>query len=227
MLGVLSALSFETELILRKLSGLEEKKISGVSFYKGRLNGKEIVLANMGIGKVNAGIITEALILSFKVDAVIHIGVAGAIAEGLEVLEIVLGNRLSYHDFEREILKHCSPFLEEFEPDGRLFDIAFDFLKKSGGSFKVGRIVTGDSFIDSVQKKQAILSKYPDAVCVDMESAALAHACASNAVPFLVLRSISDFSDEGLGEDNSYERNKLAAANKNIAIVEKIALEYR
>lgn len=227
MIGILSALDFESELLKEKLEQVERIDISGVSFFKGRLLKKDAVLASMGIGKVNAGIITEAMQLIFKPSAVLHIGVAGALSDSLSVLEPVLAKKVSYHDFDEDILKQCSPFVREFTPSEELNRLALSYFENNEGrKLKTGRIVSGDSFIDSEQKKNDILKKYPDALCVDMESAALAHACTANNCPFLILRSISDFSNEGFDGESTYEKNKLEAAGANIKLIESIVSNY-
>ena len=43
-----------------------------MEFYKGTMNGKEVVVVRSGIGKVNAGICTQILCDLYHVDAVIN-----------------------------------------------------------------------------------------------------------------------------------------------------------
>ena len=56
--------------------------------------------------------------------------------------------------------------------------------------------------------------------CVEMEGAAIAHACWLNRIPFVVIRAISDSADE---EANmSYEQFVLLAAKRSSDLVEKM-----
>jgi adenosylhomocysteine nucleosidase len=55
-----------------------------------------------------------------------------------------------------------------------------------------GLIVTGDWFVDSKEKMREIVGHFPEAKAVDMESAAIAHTCHLNNVPFISFRVISD-----------------------------------
>jgi adenosylhomocysteine nucleosidase len=57
-----------------------------------------------------------------------------------------------------------------------------------------GLIVTGDQFVDDEQR-YAILNDFPDALCVEMEGGAIAQVCHLNAVPFVIVRVISDTAD--------------------------------
>ena len=59
----------------------------------------------------------------------------------------------------------------------------------------MGKIVSGDQFINSSEKKKWLESTF-GALCAEMEGAAIAHTCALNNVPFLIMRSISDLADE-------------------------------
>ena len=55
-----------------------------------------------------------------------------------------------------------------------------------------GLIVTGDWFVDSKEKMRSIVSLFPDAIAVDMESAAIAQTCHIYKVPFISFRVVSD-----------------------------------
>ena len=55
-----------------------------------------------------------------------------------------------------------------------------------------GLTCTGDKFITDPAELKAVLGAFPEALAVDMESAAIAHACHLHNVPFLSFRVISD-----------------------------------
>ena len=56
----------------------------------------------------------------------------------------------------------------------------------------LGLIVTGDWFVDSRDKMRSIIARFPEAMAVDMESAAIAQACHTFGVGFISFRIISD-----------------------------------
>lgn len=58
-----------------------------------------------------------------------------------------------------------------------------------------GRIASGDQFVSSPEARTFISEAFK-ATCVEMEGAAIAQVCQINAIPFLILRSISDLAGE-------------------------------
>ncbi len=81
---------------------MENKKdtvIAKISFSKGILNGRSIVLAQTGIGKVNAAIATTIMIEHFKPSEIVFSGIAGGINPALFPGDIVIGTKVTYHDY--------------------------------------------------------------------------------------------------------------------------------
>ena len=60
------------------------------------------------------------------------------------------------------------------------------------GVIRKGLMVTGDWFVDTVEKAEAIRSKFGDATVIDMESAAIAQACYKHGKGFASIRMVSD-----------------------------------
>jgi adenosylhomocysteine nucleosidase len=85
--------------------------------------------------------------------------------------------------------------------------------------YHMGRIVTGDHFINSNKEKIQIISKY-DPHCVEMEGGAIGHVSSINDIPFLVIRSISDGADDDATKN--YEEFESVAANRSASIVIEI-----
>lgn len=84
----------------------------------------------------------------------------------------------------------------------------------------LGRILTGDQFISKKDVKIQ-LGKDFDALCVDMESGAVAQVCARLGIKFLIIRSISDsITDDSGMEYTSFV--KLAAENSKKILKEII-----
>jgi len=57
-----------------------------------------------------------------------------------------------------------------------------------------------------------------------MESAAVAHVCYANSIPFIVIRSISDFANENGSE--SFENNMEAAALNSLFLIKSLIKKY-
>ena len=152
----------------------------------------KVILQKSGIGKVNAAIQTVEMIRQYKPDVIISSGCAGGNGDDINVQDVVVSTQLAYHDvYCGEAIGHSvygqvQGLPARFEADAHLLRIA----QQTGA--KPGLIVTGDWFVDSKDKMREIIGHFPDAKAVDMESAAIAHACYTYKVPFISFRVISD-----------------------------------
>ena len=100
-IAILGAMAEEVELLQSQLKHAKTKEILGFRFKTGKLNGKKVVLAETGIGKANASIVTTLIIKGFSPKTIIFTGVAGAVNPDLNQGDILIGKRLSYHDYGR------------------------------------------------------------------------------------------------------------------------------
>jgi len=175
---------------------LDEKRdaaFGGQAFVAGKISGNEVVMTQCGIGKVNAAIGTTLLIEGFKPDVVVSTGVAGGASTELNVQEVVASTACCYHDV------YCGEEVEygqvmglpaRFETDDELVECAKNI--SCATKITTGLIVTGDWFVDSREKMKSILELFPNALAVDMESAAIAQVCFRHATRFISFRIISD-----------------------------------
>src|SRR5699024_6456393 len=74
--------------------------ISTVDFYRGDINGISVVVAAAGVGKVNAAVCAQTMILTYKPDYVINIGVAGGLAPELGIGDIAVAENVVEHDMD-------------------------------------------------------------------------------------------------------------------------------
>ena len=156
-----------------------------------------VSLHKCGIGKVNAAIGATSIIERERPDAVISSGVAGALAPELKPMDVIVAQRVAYHDV------WCGPGCEPgnvqglpqfFAADNLLYTKAMS-LKVDGLSIKGGLQISGDRFIVA-EDVPGLRAMYPDALSVDMESGALSQTCYRYGVPFISFRIISDSADE-------------------------------
>lgn len=225
MIGIIGAMHEEIIELKNMISNLEEEKILDITFFKGTLEGKEIVLVEGGIGKVNSSVCTTLLIDRFKVDQLIFTGVAGGTNPNIEVGDIVISNELIEHDFDCTAfgMKHGEiPRMDTsiFKADKNLIKIAEKsalelFDKKN---IYTGRIVSGDVFVAEPQKINWLRETF-DSECTEMEGAAVAHVCHLFKIPFVIIRSISDKANDDAKTDFC-EFVKLASKNSKNLIIE-------
>ena len=198
-IGIIVAMHKELELLLPLLQNSEESRMGGCEFHRGKVGPHDVIAMQCGIGKVNAAMGTLTLINSFLPDYVINSGVAGGADPSVNVMDVVAGDRVAYHDV------WCGPESElgqvqglplYFEGSRRLLDL----IPTRKGIHK-GLICSGDQFIDKMEAVERIKGNFPKAMAVDMESGAIAQVCHLSKVPFLALRVISD--SPGASHDNT------------------------
>lgn len=217
-IGIIGAMDEEVNILIDEMDVEEIKKVASMDFYIGTLSGKDIVLVRCGIGKVNAGICTQILIDIFNVNQVINTGVAGAMNDQLNILDVVVSDDVLYHDFDvtgfgyklGEIPRMDSSI---FKSDTKLTEIAIKAAEEVLNEKRVfkGRVVSGDVFVSSAELKEKINNEFK-AFCTEMEGAAIGHTCYLNEIPFVIIRAMSDKAD-GSAHSNFNEFVEKASNN--------------
>lgn len=229
--GIIGAMDVEVEqlkALMQPSKGQTEVKITNAgscSFAEGTIDGIEVVIVQSGIGKVNAALCAQRLILQMGVTHVINTGIAGAMAHGLRVQDTVVSTSALYHDMDVVAFGHkiCEiPEMDcsDFPADKAMIEAtqkAFASLEScKGHQLLAGRIASGDQFVASKAQKEEIIRRC-NPMCVDMEGAAIAHACYLNHTPYVVIRCMSDMADDN-GEE-TYSFNKIDTANMSANLV--------
>ena len=212
--GIIGAMDVEIESIASNMQNVEHKVISGIPFSKGTLNGRPIVLARCGIGKVNAAVCTQIMLSAFGVNAVINTGVAGAVSKGIRQNDIVIAERFVQHDVDTSPIGDPVGFVSTinriyFEADSSITSR----LKAAIGNkarTHMGTVATGDQFIADKKTGSKIHEQFKALAC-DMEGGAIAQVCALAGVPFGAVRCISDSADEKANMDYPEFAAKAAA----------------
>ena len=209
--GIIAAMESEIRDLSASLEHERTEKIAGREIHYGRREGQPVALVLCGCGKVNATLSATLLAGHSKISRILLTGISGALAEGLSVGDIVIGDSFVQHDMDTRPLfpLHEIPFegfsVIESDPELRhtLASAAREMLgspsKKpqgleSAGVFE-GLVVSGDQFLSSSEARNRVLESLPKASCVDMESAAVAQVCRAADLPLGVMRVISDSAD--------------------------------
>ncbi len=225
-IGIICALDCEIEMFIKDFSAsaTENKYI-----YKGSFAGHEVFLTLCGVGKVNAAVCTQRLIDFANPDFIINSGVAGGVSDKLNICDVAISGSLTYHDFSPiDVLEKYSPGCSVFVADEKLVNLAINAcstMNESGEKFvfETGMIVSGDIFVEDEEYNKFLKEKY-NALCTEMEGAAVAHTAILSQVPFLVLRAISDNADGDA--DMTFEQMCAVAAVRACKIVKEIICNY-
>ena len=199
---------------------------ASMKFYEGTLRGKDVVIVQCGIGKVNAGICVQILADLFQVDAVINTGVAGSLRAEINIGDIVVSTDACEHDMDVTALGYKQgiiPQMKEsfFKADRQLVEAAIEVCREVNPDINVyeGRVLSGDQFISGEEIKNKLIDLF-DGSCTEMEGAAIAHAAFLNEIPYVVIRAISDKADGRAHMD--YPEFERAAAAHSAKLVENL-----
>lgn len=161
---------------------------------------ENVVIAESGIGKVNSAMMTQHLIDKYNVDVIISSGCAGSLTNDLKVMDVIIPLYVTYHDFLPErVMRYSVPDEGNITVDESLRKTFKDTINgMQGVRHAETPICSGDCYVTDDEMAKKIVEK-TGATVVDMESASIAHVARKNNIPFITIRTISDFAD---GNDN-------------------------
>ena len=227
-LGIIGAMEQEVETLLSLLEERNTTTHAGVAFHEGRLDGKDVVVVQCGIGKVNAALCVQVLCDCFGVTHLVNTGVAGSLCARLDIGDLVISEDAMYHDFTCEALNPAYVVglvpglpVRQFPADKELIQMAMAAAEQvHPGHASVGRVASGDQFVGGKAQKEKIVAD-TGALCTEMEGAAIAHTAWRNGVPFVVIRAISDKADDSAEMD--YPTFEAIAAQRCACVTQTLA----
>lgn len=198
--GIICAMEEELKSLLSSLDSVHEQIIANAKYYSGKINGQNVVLVQSGIGKVQAAMNAAFLVQNFKVDCLINSGSAGGIGKEMHIGDVVLSTGTAYYDADATAFGYKMGQLPGqpliYEADGKLRKLVKDAAERNGMKVHEGLVVSGDQFIDSIEKINKIKAIFPEALCSEMEGAAVGQVAHDFGIPYLVIRAMSDAGDE-------------------------------
>ena len=216
-IGVIGAMQIEIDKLIEKYDLVKDKPNKDI--YVGEFNDRKIIVAMSGVGKVNSAAMTQYIIDKYNVDAIINSGIAGGISSTLKIMDIVISDYVTYHDFHPvRIMESYVPDQGKIKANATLINLSKKVVDSMGlDNYHYAPICSGDIFVTDEDIKKDILLR-TGAVCTDMESASIAHTCSMNNIPFISIRTISDMADGG-------EYLEDIAAYKSSEFVSKLVYE--
>ncbi len=229
----MAAMDAELAAILPHLQACQTTAHGGRLFHRGHWHGQAVVAVLSGIGKVAAATTATFLHSMFGADRLVFTGVAGGVGDAVRVGDVVLGEAFVQHDMD------ASPLFPRFELPGQgravlpadaaltasLAD-ALDTLhhnpiwreiqgsglvRPEGSLLHRGLILSGDRFVGDEALVSTLRGHWPEALAVEMEGAAVAQVCADLALPFAVMRTVSDRADSQAHVDFGAFLNSVAS----------------
>jgi adenosylhomocysteine nucleosidase len=202
--ALVGAMHEELEALLADVEDGRREELGPFAVTHGRLEGRPVLLAHCGIGKVNAGALAQAL-LARGVARLIFTGVAGAVREGLRVGDLVVSTDAIQHDVDVTPLGYRLGEVPgeplAWPADERLRELALSAAAELEDVQVVsGRVASGDQFIADGGRVRELRERF-GAACAEMEGAAVAQVCAKWGVPYVIIRCISDTADHAAHAD--------------------------
>jgi len=238
--AIVSAMHEELAAVLADMADPQSVTLAGREFHVGTLDGHQVVLVLSGIGKVAAATTVTTLALHFEVSRLLFTGVAGGLAEGVQVGDVVVADCLMQHDLDVSPIfpRYHVPShgTDRFAPDAgwseqlvQAAQAAIDTLPLALApellaGFGIqqprlhqGLVVSGDRFVSTELESTALRAELPEALAVEMEGAAVAQVCHDFDLPFAVVRSISDRADDDAHVDfNAFLREVASRYTRQI-----------
>ncbi len=223
-IAIVSALHEELAAVLALMPDEQQQVVGGRTFWRGHLHGHDVVAVLSGIGKVAAATTAAVLIERFGVQRIVFTGVAGGLAPGVNVGDVVVARRFLQHDMDASPIfpRHEVPgygrsrFNADADLSARLAlaseQVLRDLPARLGAGVMQafgleaprchhGLLISGDRFVSSTAESLALREALPDALAVEMEGAAFAQVCHDFGVPLAVVRTISDRADDAAHVD--------------------------
>ncbi len=231
MIGIIGAMAEEVAQLKEAMEDVSIETAASMDFYKGSLNGREVVVVQSGIGKVNAGICTQILADRYGVEAVVNTGIAGSLRAEINIGDIVLSSDTVQHDMDAEAFGYPAgqiPRMDTlaFPADEGLIRCAQECCRRVNPDIRTfcGRILSGDQFVADRGKKEWLRETF-GGYCTEMEGAAVGQAAYLNKIPFLVIRAISDKADDSASVD--YPEFEAKAIAHSVALVKEMVKDFR
>jgi adenosylhomocysteine nucleosidase len=197
--AVFAALEQEAHALIRQLP-----RSQTIGPKIGIWEGDGMVVVVGGVGKVAAALATQFVHDVFKPRYAVAVGLAGALRDETSRGQVVVATGAAQHDMDGRPLTAARGVipglnLSVFSADASLAAKLLVAAKRSVENPKIvrsGLVLTGDQIVTSRAVRDALAHDFIDALCVDMETAAMAQVAHQNGLPWAAVRVTSDSADE-------------------------------
>lgn len=195
-IGIIGAMDCEVDPLIAQMEHAQTLTVGSIKFTQGTLCGKDTVIARCGIGKVFAAMCAQTMILHFGVSAIVNVGVAGSLCDGLRIGDIAVATKTVQHDMDTSPIGDPVGLISGINLvylpcSARLCDLLASCIEAQGVHYLRGTVASGDVFVASPAQRARITDNF-DAVACEMEGAAICQVCYANSVEVGILRAISD-----------------------------------
>jgi adenosylhomocysteine nucleosidase len=220
---ILGAVPQEITVFVSAMKGATKKELWGIPYWQGEIEGKPVIVAITGIGKVYTGMTTTLFLSELKPRLVLMSGTGARINQQLRTGDVIVAGTLYEHDYgslTRDDMVY-RPFNSpvngvevenRFSPPAALLKVADQAMttyrspevtaNRTTYAIKVRRgvVASADLFGMTQQRIDSLRAHFHTDI-VEMESAPLARVCQTFGVPYLVIRGGSNVAQEAPNDD--------------------------
>jgi len=192
--------------LLRRVQGWEVCRVGLFSGFRFRIDGRDCLLVQSGIGLNHAGDAARALLAVARPQLLVSFGVAGAVKDGLNIGDVVSVRSASLLELGIPGPLMCLATLSD-PTEGTVAKAL---------QLRAARLVWGTALTTRGSQKVQIEPNEMENPVLEMETAAIAQAAAEYGVPLMALRGVSDNPREPLLIDPDVlmdEKNHLRVGN--------------
>ncbi|AHZ85147.1 5'-methylthioadenosine/S-adenosylhomocysteine nucleosidase [Bdellovibrio bacteriovorus] len=178
-----------------------------VPVWKLQRNEAEILIAETGIGPINASSVLTSFLSNHKFDVVLLLGLGGAVDPALKLGDVCIATDVIQHDavcssdhgleYMASGELHLSLPKEKRKPlkikASTHWNQKIDsLLKNQPGTVHHGIVLSGSEFVGGTVRKSLLKRTFADALLVDMEACSVAYLCEKAQVPFVIAKTVAD-----------------------------------
>ena len=220
--GIIGAMDVEVAILRSMMKNARTETVSGIDFIIGSLEGRRVVLARSGVGKVFAALCAQTMILKFGVTEIVNSGVARTLTPELHIGDVAISTACVQHDMDTSAVGDPVGLISginmiELPADTKIADELDRVCAAANVNHRLGVIASGDQFVHTTERRVWIVSTF-NASAVEMEAAAIAQVCFVNKIPFAAIRVISDEASGDVKIDYMTFVKAAAATSSDIAL---------
>lgn len=206
-IGIIVAMPEEVRPIRRRLGSCHKDRTGRFPVYYFTTGGRRIALIQSGMGTEKAAAATEQLMNVARPRVIISAGLGGGVRPGLDTGDVVIAGQAL-------LLDNGVPELAGTLDNESVFVALRDSLPTPPFRIVTGTTVTTGDIIPKKSANQRIPSEVINPV-LDMETSAVAQVAASNGIPLVAVRAVSDPADEEL----LFSLDEITDRDLNISLV--------
>ena len=193
---VIAALAMEAQALVRRMPRSESV---GPRLQIWEAEGLVVIVG--GVGKVAAAMAAQYACDTFKPRCIVAIGLAGGIESRSRQGRVVIASGAVQHDVDGRPLTDARGVvpglgLSIIPAHPAVTEMLLRAARYRSEDASAGLLLTGDQIVTTSAVRDALRRDFPDAACIDMETAAVAQVAHQNSVPWSALRVTSDSADE-------------------------------